>query len=492
MSSRNADSQASRVAGRRTKRVWSITQRFTLLYVSSTTLLLIMAVGYLNWALVRNMDARDHALVVSKAQVLRLLLRERPDNLDVLRSEIEHESTEGPLRYYLRILDVQGAVVMETPGMDTALPVEWFPPPAPDVPSPPSLEARNVRHHDPFIMLSITTEQGTTHTEPRVLHVALDISTDLALLANYRLRLLGVLGLGVVFAATVGRWLARQGIQPLLLLTRRAQQISASQLHERIEVSKWPAELAELGTAFNSMLDRLADSFDRLSRCTADLAHELRTPINNLRGEAEVALSRSRSTDEYQEILTSSLEEFDRLGRMIEGLLFIARADNPGALVGRIRFDAREEVASVLEFFEPQAEEHQVQVTLEGDAQLSGDSVLFRRAISNVVGNALRHTPEGGSLQVSLTTRADGSTEVGVTDSGKGISAEDLPRVFDRFYRGNRSSAGSGLGLAIVQSIMRLHGGTASLRSEPGQGTTATLFFPPISSRPQAPNMTEL
>jgi len=479
MSSNNVESNPRQTATREKARVWSITQRFTLLYVASTALLLILAAGYLNWALERNMDARDHALIISKAQVLRLLLREQPDNTETLQSEIEHEATEGPLKYYLRILDHQGNVLMETPGMATQVPVAWFPPSAPDLPYPPEEESPNVRRHDPFIMVSVEAEQTGSEPARRIIQVALDISTDLALLADYRMRSLGVLALGLVFAATVGRWLAHQGIQPLLELTKRAQQISASQLHERIKATQWPSELAELGAAFNSMLDRLGDSFDRLSRCGADLAHELRTPISNLRGEAEVALSRCRTPKEYQETLTSSLEEFDRLARMIDGLLFIARADNPSGVLDQVRFDARREIDAVIEFHEAQAEEKEVTVTCEGSGDLTGDPVLFRRAISNLLANALKHTPAEGRIAIRLDRRPGQGLQVSVSDTGPGIPPEHLSRVFDRFFRAEPSHGGVGLGLAIVQSIMRLHGGTASAQSHPGEGTTMTLQFPP-------------
>jgi len=308
--------------------------------------------------------------------------------------------------------------------------------------------------------------------------------------------LLMVLCVGLVFASVAGVWVARNGMRPLVEITRVAQHVTASQLHERIAGAPWPTELAELAAAFDAMLDRLEDSFTRLSQFSADLAHELRTPINNLRGEAEVALARSRTTGEYQQILASSLEECERLSRMIDGLLFLARADNPDMAVERVPLDARKEIEAVREFYEALAGEQGVQVTCEGSASLIGDPMLFRRAVSNVLGNALRHSTANGRVHISVRPLDDQAVELSVRDTGEGIAPEHLPRIFDRFYRAGRSRSqapgGSGLGLAIVQSIMRLHGGSARIQSRPGQGTTVTLKFPAGVRATTAANMTQM
>jgi two-component system heavy metal sensor histidine kinase CusS len=365
--------------------------------------------------------------------------------------------------------------------MGERLPVALFPAPAAAADSPESV-GRHARHHGSFLLVSVTAPVGTDGRETRTLQAALDISLDTALLADYRRKLLAVLALGIAFAGVAGVWVASRGLRPMAEITKTARHISATQLHERITASQWPSELAELAAAFNAMLNRLEDSFTRLSQFSADLAHELRTPINNLRGEAEVALARARTPQEYQEILASSLEEYERLARMMDGLLFLARADNPDAAVERGRFDARKEIEAVREFYEALAAEQRVAVDCEGQATLAGDPVLFRRAVGNLLANALRHTPANGT--VTLTARAldDGSAAITVRDTGSGIAPEHLPRIFDRFYRADPARSdvarGTGLGLAIVQSIMRLHGGAASVQSMPGRGTVVTLKFP--------------
>mgnify|MGYP001573231835 CR=1 FL=1 len=464
----------------------SITQRLTLLYVASTTALLLLAAGFLYWTLKRNLDHTRLALLGSKIEVLRLLLRE-PDKSAVLASEVEHEASENhPLRYYLRILDEQGQMLLETPGMKGLVAATLFPAPVEVTDEPLNrIEEMSLAGRS-FLLVSVRAAAGVAGQEKRTLQIALDTTTGAVLLADYRRKLLTVLVLGMVFAAVAGVWVARKGMRPLMEITQTAQHITASQLHERIAGARWPAELAQLAAAFDAMLDRLEDSFTRLSQFSADLAHALRSPINNLRGEAEVSLARSRTPEEYQQVLASSLEEYERLSRMIDGLLFLARADDPKAAAERVRFDARKEIDAVREFYEALAIEREVDVTCEGNSWLTGDPMLFRRAVSNLLANALRHTPARGSVRLALRSLDGQAVELSVCDTGSGIAPEHLPRIFDRLYRGDQPRSpvpgGSGLGLAIVQSIMRLHGGTASVESRLEQGTTVTLKFPAQNS----------
>jgi two-component system heavy metal sensor histidine kinase CusS len=199
-------------------------------------------------------------------------------------------------------------------------------------------------------------------------------------------------------------------------------------------------------------------------------------------GEVDVALSRSRTAPEYRQVLESSLEECGRLSRIIDSLLFVARAENTEVRIQASWFDATHEIQAVLDFYEALSSEQGVKLEARGQAPLYGDMVLFRRALSNLLGNALRHTPQGGTVLVTIENEAGQWVEVRVKDNGSGIPAEHLPRIFDRFYRvdpaRSRHPEGTGLGLAIVKSIMELHGGSITVESEVGKGTTFTLRFP--------------
>jgi two-component system heavy metal sensor histidine kinase CusS len=262
-------------------------------------------------------------------------------------------------------------------------------------------------------------------------------------------------------------------------MTESLRRIGPDQLKERIGAEGWPHELQPLAIAFDQMLKRLDDSFTRLSQFSADLAHELRTPIANMLGEAQVALTRDRSAAEYRETIESAVAECERLSRIVDNLLFVARVDAAREPIARTEFDARAAVEKIAAFYQTVADDRQVSIKCIGDGEIRADPDLFERAVGNLLDNALRFTPENGFIEIALS-RKNGDFEVAVTDNGCGIAAEHLPRVFDRFYRAesSRGSDGAGLGLALVKSILELHGGSAIIESKPGTGTTVKLKFP--------------
>jgi two-component system heavy metal sensor histidine kinase CusS len=266
-------------------------------------------------------------------------------------------------------------------------------------------------------------------------------------------------------------------------ITAMARRIRPTHLDERLQAAGLPAELAALADTFNAMLDRLGESFGRLARFSADIAHELRTPVNNLRGEVEVALGKPRPAEEYRDVLASGLEECVRLSRLIDSLLFLARAEDPRTQVEREPVDVGRELAAVREFYEATAAEAGVKLAaITGPGPVADlNRPFLQRALGNLVANALAHTQPGGAVTLSATQEG-GWVRVEVADTGCGIPATHLPYVFDRFYRVDRSrssaSGGLGLGLAIVKGIAELHGGSVSLASEVGRGTRFTLLLP--------------
>lgn len=480
MSSKNGETLARR-------RRWSLATRLTRHYVVSTAMLLAAGAALMLWTLERALDARDRSHVRSKLQVLQLLLREHYDKPQVIESEVEHESAEAhAITYYLRILDDSGRTLIETSGMKDVLPPSKFPEWVPPAVQRPGNDDVRMLEHAGFLLGVAQAETGGALGQRRVLHVALALTAHRELTAEYRRTLLTLLGLGIVIAGLAGRWIARRGMMPLAQISAVARKVSANQLSSGVSDQRWPDELAELAGAFDEMINRLEESFRRLSDFSVDMAHALRNPINNLRGEAEVALRKSRSLREYQQVLGSNLEELERLSRMIDGLLFIARADDAKVAVERSPLSARREIEAVIEFYKAVAEDSGIMVVGDGDADFDGDPMLVRRAISNLLGNALKHTSRGGRVTLRARPR-ERYIDIEVRDDGVGIPADQLPRVFDRFFQVDKSrdftAKGSGLGLAIVRSIMRLHGGDALISSSPGDGTTVTLRFPVDSAK---------
>jgi two-component system heavy metal sensor histidine kinase CusS len=261
-----------------------------------------------------------------------------------------------------------------------------------------------------------------------------------------------------------------------------ARHIESTTLNERIHAEGYPAEVRVLAQAFNAMLERLEESFARLSRFSADIAHELRTPVSNIRGEAEVALARIRTPDEYTEVLGSCLEESVRLSELIESLLFLARSESPGEHLKRTRQDIGLLLADLQDYYDAKAADLGVTLTANAAPGLLADvdRTLLQRSLANLVSNALAHCSPGDRVQLTAQ-RQEGSIRIDVLDSGSGIPVDALPRVFDRFYRADparsRNSGGAGLGLAIVRQIVFLHGGDVHIASEAGRGTTVSVIL---------------
>jgi two-component system heavy metal sensor histidine kinase CusS len=215
----------------------------------------------------------------------------------------------------------------------------------------------------------------------------------------------------------------------------------------------------------------------------------LRTPVNNIRGEAEVALARARTVDEYRDVLESSLEETVRLSELIGDLLFLARAESPLTELHRENVNIAGLLITVRDYYEVSATNEGISLVVHDGAEplnAALDRSLMLRAVSNLVSNAIAHTPPGGTVTLAATSQ-DGSICIEVSDTGVGIPAEALPRVFDRFFRVDPSrskiSGGTGLGLAIVESILTLHGGSAEISSQLGRGTRVTLRMPALAMR---------
>lgn len=324
---------------------------------------------------------------------------------------------------------------------------------------------------------------------PARLRLSLDVSEPKDIQGAYSRALVLITVAGGLIAAIFGLAVVRHGLLPLRRMATAAGEITASRLGERLRPEDTPAELRDLATGFNGMLGRLEDSFRRLNDFSSDIAHELRTPINNLLGQTQVALSRSRSSDEYRSVLESNAEEFERLSRMIQDMLFLAQADNAQAALHTEEVNLRAECAKLVEFFEPLIEEGRLRVELRGDASVRADRLLLQRALANLLSNAVRNTPPDSVIGIDISTAESAGSEVCISNPGPGIAPEEMPRLFDRFYRTRYAreakTEGTGLGLAIVRSIARLHGGGVEAHSTPGVQTRFCLILP-NSSRQEA------
>jgi two-component system, OmpR family, heavy metal sensor histidine kinase CusS len=309
---------------------------------------------------------------------------------------------------------------------------------------------------------------------------AIDISHHVAFMAMLWKVIGGSVAAGIASSVVLGWIAARRGTAPVREITRLAARVSAKRLDERLPTESLPPELVPLSRAFNEMLSRLEDSFRRLSDFSADLAHELRTPITNVMTQTQVVLSHARTAEEYREVLYSNLEEFQGLARVVEDMLFLAKSDNGLALPARTAVELGEEAAALAEFFEGLAAERAVRIECEGSAAATGDRLMVRRALANLISNAIRHSTPGRAVRIELS-RDGAMASASVVNEGSDIPPEHQPRLFDRFYRVDRSrgrdDGGSGLGLTITRAIAMSHGGRVDVRSG-GGSTRFTLLLP--------------
>ena len=290
---------------------------------------------------------------------------------------------------------------------------------------------------------------------------------------------LAVLPFALAGAGFGGLIMARRALVPLEKMTRRAEQITPDRLDERLPVDNPDDELGQLGHVFNTTLDRLEGAFEQMRRFTADASHELRTPLTAIRSVGEVRLQRSASADEYRETIGSMLEEVNRLTRLVENLLSISRADAGQVQLQRHALSAMglvRECAGVLDVL---VEEKAQRLRIEGDEEVSltGDRVVLRQAVMNILHNAIKFSPVGGDISVSVTGGAEGA-RIRIEDSGPGIAEAERGKVFQRFYRTdkarNSETGGAGLGLSIAQWAVESHGGSIVL--EPRQDAAGCVF----------------
>jgi two-component system heavy metal sensor histidine kinase CusS len=326
------------------------------------------------------------------------------------------------------------------------------------------------------------TVPPSNDSPPLTAWLVLDVTTHMHFFSMLERWFWSVLAASTVLSAALGWLVAKNGLRPVARVTQTAASMSAGSLKERIPLGPVPDELRELITAFNSMLGRLDDSFVRLSNFSADIAHELRTPISNLRTHTEVILAKKRAPELYEENLTSNLEELNRLSSIIDGMLFLAKSDNGLVVPETIELDLGAVISKLFSYYDVLAEDRGISLKVSGSASVQADSVMIDRVVSNLLSNALRYTPTGETIEVNIED-LENHIELRVENPGPDIASQHLDRIFDRFYRvdpARREGTGNtGLGLSIARSLMEAHGGKISCTSKNGRTTFILTFMRP-------------
>ncbi len=460
----------------------SITLRLTALFATVSTVVLLV-LGYLiAGAVEQHFEEQDMEILSGKLELTRHALEKVRSQQELVSiPQLLDDSLVGHHGLAVVVAAPDGQTLFATSGAE-------FPQALLD--KPVRADARPIvwktRNGTPFRGISALAATGISGAPPAIVGVATDISHHEHFMRSFRVTLWSFVVLAALLSGFLG-WIAvRRGLSPLHTIRRDAAGITAHRLDARLALQSAPAELADLVATLNAMLERLEESFRRLSDFSSDLAHELRTPVSNLLTQTQVTLVKPRTPEEYQDVLASNVEEFERLSRMIADMLFIAKADEGQIVPSREPLALGRIAEELVDFYRLVAEEKGIALSTSGDGRMVGDSLMIRRALSNLLSNAIRHTANGGRVTVAVESCAAGVRMV-VANTGETVPAEHLSRLFDRFYRvdpsRHRDGSHFGLGLAIVKSIAEAHGGEVAVASADGV-TSFVLMIPENSSDP--------
>ncbi|WP_176060373.1 heavy metal sensor histidine kinase [Paraburkholderia sp. BCC1876] len=445
--------------------------RLTALIILSTSAVLAASGFGLYEALRNRIESASLEQMAETVSALQMHLTAIHNPDDIARTaETWVDQLHGHRNMDLAIYDAAGNRLLSTAGFQPYAPVL-------SIPAPVRLErSRSALRY--LVANAPLEDPGGASVRVAVQY---DASSDQALLRASAQTIVLIEVLGVVAAAALAYGIALLGLSPLRRLVARAEDMSTSRLAQPLPALDTSGELRELGRAFNGMLARLDEAFTRLSQFSSNLAHDMRTPLTNLQAAAQVALAQPRSADEYRDVIESSVDEYQRLSRMIEDMLFLARSEQADASLSLRELDAVAEAERVAGYYETVAEDAGVSIVVTGQGVVRADLLLYQRALSNLLSNALAHAPEGTAITVDCN-QADDATTISVSDLGPGIDTHHIERIFERYYRvdpsRHNSASGTGLGLAIVRSIMNSHGGECGVQSRPHVLTRFWLRFP--------------
>ncbi|MDT0358154.1 heavy metal sensor histidine kinase [Herbaspirillum huttiense F1] len=450
----------------------SLTVRLTALFALASTAVLV-GLGLLIMSTVaKHFTDQDEQLLEKELELIRMVVNERgAASITSTFGEALHNHPG----FFVHISSIDGRSMYSTLA-DATQPILAA---AKRVASGHSF-AVNAGQHQEFQAIKAYLKDDKSSEQLQVI-VAVDTEIHDHFMRNFQTTLILYVAGSAVIVVLLSWWAARRGLAPLRAMSDKVQAVSSHNFGERMPIETLPVEIADLAAKLNAMLERLQQDFHRITNFSTDIAHELRTPITNLLTQTDVVLTQQRTNEAYRDTLSSNAEELQRLARTISDMLFLAQTENGISLPSYEPLQLQEEITELFDFYDALAEEKGVQLQLAGDATIRGDRLMVRRALSNLISNAMRYTPAAGSIAVSIA-RSEGDVLVAVENDGPEIPEEHLPHLFDRFYRADKSRTkldtdSAGLGLSITQAIMRAHQGNVTVRSSQGK-TRFTLRFP--------------
>jgi two-component system, OmpR family, heavy metal sensor histidine kinase CusS len=450
----------------------TLTARLTVLFTGVAASVLLGLGIVVSWATARHFVELDRLYLADKMHLVEKLVTEAEQ--PAVLAEALNELLDSHPGLYVQVWQDSDLLYGRADLTARVAPATWV-----------AREVQEWAYHGQVLRGFVERLKGAD-TRPNLwVLAAVDTVHHAHFLASMRQTLALYLLGAAVLCGVLAWWAAHRGLAPLKVMRERAMSITAHNLQQRMPAASVPVELADLATSLNGMFDRLQHDFQRLMDFSSDLAHELRTPLSNLLTQTQVALTQHRSAEEYREVLASNAEEFERLARMVSDMLFLAKTENGIDLPHRERIQLHQEVRALFDFYEAVAEEKNTRLVLQGQADIDGDRLMIRRAISNLLSNAIRHANVGSVVEVHLSRQGEAAgltTRLDVVNHGPTIAPDHIPRLFERFYRADRSRAhpaceGAGLGLAITQAIVHAHGGQMEVASAAGRTCFSAVFL---------------
>ncbi len=441
----------------------AISFRIAIIFTLSTVVILMIMGLVIHQLVMHHFETQDRTQLEGKIQLLHNLLEQNPSNSQDLNLYLK-DALVGHHDLIVQIERPTGQIIFSSaPAIINSQSlikskynpwIEW------------KIENKTYRG----LIYNKASDQNNNISTAQII-VGVDTSEHIHFLNEFRRQLLYIGIIGTICLMLLGWFAAWRGLRPVQKMAKVAEGISAQHLSERLEVDNTPTELKSLAIAFNDMLDRLETAVGKLSDFSSDLAHEMRTPINNLMTQTQVCLSRTRDITTYQEILFSNLEEFERLARMVSDMLFLAKAEHGLHRANLQRVNLVKEVSALFDFYDAIAAEKGMSLEQTGQGYVEGDPSMLRRALSNLLSNAIKYGKSDSIIKINCQQNND-ATVLTIENESSPLSQEQLTRLFDRFYRTDASrqrvEEGTGLGLAITKSILDVHGATIQANYDDG------------------------
>lgn len=458
----------------------SLTGRLTLLFMLVSSGILLALGVVIAASVEKHFEEQDMELLTGKMELVSHTLEKigATKNLDAVMQSLDN-SLIGHHGLDVMVIGADNSIVFSNSAQPFS--IAEINTSALKNPLKPAIWTRNGQS---YRGIAARVDTGLSDNAPVIVAVAIDVAHHQEFMQSFQRTLWAFIAGAAALAGFLG-WIAvRRGLVPLRSMRDQTNAVTAQHLSYRLPVETMPIELTDLAKSLNDMLARLEDAFARLTAFSSDIAHELRTPVSNLMTETQVALSRPRSSEEYQRILESNAEEFDHLGRMISDMLLLAKADNGLVIPHLENLQLATEVGALFDYYDAVADEKGVSFAVSGDAEISADRLMFRRALGNLLSNAIRHATPRSCVRVLIQELPE-TTRIEVENVGEVIPGELLDRVFERFFRVDPSrqnlSEGTGLGLAITKSIVAAHRGTIAATSA-DKKTTFAICLPRTAS----------